>query len=120
MTRRAFTLRTVCTEPRTDPVRCLAMTIRPLGNNLFIRRAPAEEQSRGGIIIPDTAQKRPHRGTVVAAGPGVRNDRGDLVPNEVRAEDVVLFAEGLGRDITVGSETLVIISSDLVLGVIES
>lgn len=96
------------------------MKIRPLGNNLFIRCAAADETSRGGIIIPDTAQKRPHRGTVVAAGPGVRNDHNEIVPNDVRAGDVVLFGEGLGRDVTVDGETLVIISSDLVLGVVES
>lgn len=93
--------------------------IRPLGNNLFLRRAEAAEKI-GSLYVPDTAKKQPHRGTVVAAGPGVMNDSGTLIPNPVVEGDLVLFPEGLGRDITVDGETLVILSSDLALAVIEA
>ena len=94
--------------------------IRPLGNHLLVRRASAEERSPGGLYIPDTAQKPPQRGVVVAAGPGRKNEAGTLIPNDVVEGDVVLFAEGLGRDIKVNGETLVVISEDLILATVEA
>lgn len=94
--------------------------IRPLGSNLLVRRAPAEERSAGGLYIPDTAQKPPQRGVVVAAGPGRKTEAGNLIPNDIKEGDVVLFAEGLGREVKVDGETLVVINEDLIMATVEA
>ena len=67
------------------------MEFRPLHDRVVIRRLDAEQKSAGGIIIPDTAQEKPMEGEVVAAGPGARNEAGQIVALEVKAGDRILF-----------------------------
>lgn len=95
------------------------MKLRPLANNLLIRRATAEERSAGGIIIPEKAQNKPHRGTVLAAGEGYVNDNGVFVETTVKVGDVVIFGAALGVDVQVDGEMLVMIAEDGVLAVVE-
>ncbi|HVO23345.1 MAG TPA: co-chaperone GroES, partial [Candidatus Margulisiibacteriota bacterium] len=64
---------------------------RPLHDRVVVRRITAEEKTVGGIIIPDTAKEKPMEGEVVAAGPGARNEQGQLVTLDVKAGDRVLF-----------------------------
>lgn len=94
--------------------------ITPHRNNLLIRRAPAETRAAGGLlIIPDSAQGKAGRGTVVAAGPGRHTETGTLIPPQCRSGDVVLFRADLGHEVVVGSETLVMLNDDAVMVVIE-
>jgi chaperonin GroES len=67
---------------------------RPLHDRVLVRRVEAEERTRGGIIIPDTAKEKPIEGEVLAVGPGARDETGKIVPLDVKAGDRVLSANG--------------------------
>jgi chaperonin GroES len=93
--------------------------VRPLGNNLLVRRAEAEEKTPGGLIVPDSAKKKPHRGMVVAAGPGVHTEHGYFIATECATGDVVLFPEGIGIEVQLDGEALVMFSEDAAIAVVE-
>jgi chaperonin GroES len=91
--------------------------LKPLFNNLLIKRATAESVSKGGIILAESAQRRPHRGTVLAAGPG-RHFDGTFVATECVPGDIVIFPEGMGHDVSVDGEILLMLSEDAVIAVV--
>ncbi len=93
--------------------------IRPLHNRLIVQRLDEEEKTAGGIIIPDTAKEKPYQGKVIAAGPGKRDDKGNLIALDVGAGDRVLFSKYAGSEATLDGEELLIISEDDVLAVLE-
>jgi chaperonin GroES len=95
------------------------MKFHPLHDRVVIRRLSAEEKSKGGIIIPDTAQEKPMEGEVVAAGPGARNEAGVLTPLDVKAGDRVLFGKWSGSEVKIDGEELVIMKESDLMGVIE-
>ena len=95
------------------------MKLRPLGSNLLIRRADAEERSPGGLYIPEKAQNKPQRGTVVAAGPGYVSESGTFIETTVRVGDTVLFGAPYGVEVVFEGETLVMLGEDGVLAVVE-
>src|SRR6202049_1463965 len=88
-------------EVRQNP-----MKFRPLHDRVAVRRLNAEEKTAGGIIIPDTAQEKPMEGEIVAAGPGARNEAGQLVPLEVKAGDRILFGKWSGTEVKLDGEEL--------------
>jgi len=93
--------------------------VRPLHDNVLVKRLEAAEEKVGGIIIPDTAKEKPQEGNVLAVGPGKLQDDGTRRPVGVAAGNKVLFGKYAGTEITVeGEELLVMRESDL-LGVIE-
>jgi chaperonin GroES len=95
------------------------MHFRPLHDRVLVRRIDAEERTAGGIIIPDTAREKPQEGEVIAAGPGGRNEQGQLVPLDVKPGDRVLFGKWSGTEVKIdGKELLIMKESDL-LGVVE-
>lgn len=95
------------------------MHFRPLHDRVLVRRIDAEERTAGGIIIPDTAKEKPQEGEVIAAGPGGRNEQGQLVPLDVKSGDRVLFGKWSGTEVKIdGKELLIMKESDL-LGVVE-
>lgn len=92
----------------------MAINIRPLADRVVIEPAAAEEKTASGIIIPDTAKEKPQKGTVVAVGPGKKDE-----PTTLKTGDSVLYGKYAGTEITVsGTEYLIMKESD-VLGVIE-
>ena len=92
---------------------------RPLHDRVVVRRIDAEEKSRGGIIIPDTAQEKPSQGEVIAAGPGSRDEAGKLIPIDLKVGDRVLFGKWSGTEVKIeGVEYLIMKESDI-MGVIE-
>jgi chaperonin GroES len=95
------------------------MHFRPLHDRVVVRRIDSEEKTTGGIIIPDTAKEKPQEGEVVAAGPGARNEKGELVPLELKAGDHVLFGKWSGTEVKIDGEDLLIMKESDVLGVIE-
>ena len=97
----------------------MAQKIRPLHNRLIIQRLDEDEKTSGGIIIPDTAKEKPQQGTVIEAGPGKRDDRGNLIAIEVKKGDRVLFSKYSGSDVTLGGDEHLIISEDDVLAILE-
>ena len=95
------------------------MHFRPVHDRVLVRRIDAEEKTAGGIIIPDTAKEKPQEGEVIAAGPGARNDQGQLIPTDVKPGDRVLFAKWSGTEVKIdGHDYLIMKESDL-LGVVE-
>ena len=92
--------------------------VRPLHDRIIIRRINAEEKSKGGIIIPDTAQEKPQQGEVVAVGPG-RQEDGKTIPLDVHPGDHVLFSKYGGTDIKLAGEEHLILRESEVLGILE-
>jgi chaperonin GroES len=95
------------------------MKFRPLHDRVVIRRAEGELKSKGGIIIPDTAQEKPQEGEVVAVGPGARDERGQLVPLDVKAGDLILFGKWSGTEVKINGEDLLIIKEADIMGIVE-
>ncbi|WP_061029556.1 co-chaperone GroES [Bradyrhizobium sp. CCH5-F6] len=95
------------------------MHFRPLHDRVLVRRIDAEEKTAGGIIIPDTAKEKPQQGEIIAAGPGARNEQGQLVPLDVKAGDRVLFGKWSGTEVKIDGEELLIMKESDLLGVVE-
>lgn len=95
------------------------MKFRPLHDRILIRRIAAEDKTKGGIIIPDTAKEKPVECEVIAIGPGKRSDDGVFIPMDVKKGDRVLIGKWSGSDVTLDGEELVIIAASDVLGIIE-
>jgi|SRR5882672_11229434 len=96
------------------------MKFRPLHDRIVVRRITAEEKTSGGIIIPDTAQEKPMEGEVLAAGGGLRNELGAIVPLDVKAGDRVLFGKWSGTEVKIDGDELLIMKESDVLGVIDT
>ena len=90
------------------------MKVKPLSDRIIIKPAPAEEKTKGGIILPDTAKEKPVIGEVVAVGPGRKSDDGKLVPLEIKVGDKVLYGKYSGTEVTIdGQEYLIMRESDI-------
>ncbi|MDR7144936.1 MULTISPECIES: co-chaperone GroES [unclassified Rhizobium] len=96
------------------------MSFRPLHDRILVRRVESEEKTKGGIIIPDTAKEKPQEGEVVAAGPGARNEAGQIQALDVKAGDRILFGKWSGTEIKINGEDLLIMKESDVLGIIEA
>ena len=92
---------------------------RPLHDRVLVRRIEAEEKTRGGIIIPDTAKEKPIEGEVLAVGPGTRDDSGRIVPLDVKVGDRVLFGKWAGTEVLIDGEERIIMKESDILGVVE-
>ena len=95
------------------------MQFRPLHDRVVVRRIDAEEKSKGGIIIPDTAKEKPQEGEVIAAGPGARDEAGKVQPLDVKAGDRVLFGKWSGTEVRIDGEDLLIMKESDIMGVVE-
>ncbi|WP_262272305.1 co-chaperone GroES [Microvirga yunnanensis] len=95
------------------------MTFRPLHDRVVIRRIEAEEKTKGGIIIPDTAKEKPQEGEVVAVGPGARDENGKVAALDVKAGDRVLFGKWSGTEVRIDGQDLLIMKESDIMGVIE-
>jgi chaperonin GroES len=91
---------------------------RPLHDRVVVKRVEAEEKSKGGIIIPDTAKEKPQQGEVVAVGPGGRDENGKLIPIDLKAGDRVLFGKWSGTEVKLDGEELLIMKESDIMGVI--
>lgn len=96
------------------------MSFRPLHDRILVRRVDSLEKTKGGIIIPDTAKEKPSEGEVVAAGPGARNEAGQIQALDVKAGDRILFGKWSGTEIKINGEDLLIMKESDVLGIIEA
>lgn len=95
------------------------MKIRPLNDRILVKRLEEEEKTKGGIIIPDSAKEKPAEGKVVAVGQGKHNDKGDLIPMQLKEGDRILFSKYGGTDVKLDGEDYLIMREDDVLGVVE-
>ena len=95
------------------------MKFRPLHDRVVVKRVDAEEKTKGGIIIPDTAKEKPQEGEVVAVGPGGRDESGKLIPIDLKVGDRILFGKWSGTDVVIDGEELLIMKESDVMGVVE-
>ena len=95
------------------------MKLHPLQDRVLIRRVEQEAMTSGGIFIPDTAQEKPTEGEVVAVGPGLRNEAGELHPPDVKVGDRVLFGKWSGTEMKQNGEDLMIMKEADLLAVID-
>jgi chaperonin GroES len=94
------------------------MQFRPLHDRVVVRRIDAEEKTKGGIIIPDTAKEKPQEGEVIAVGPGARDESGKLQALDVKAGDRVLFGKWSGTEVRIDGEDLLIMKESDIMGVV--
>ena len=95
------------------------MKFRPLHDRVVVKRVEEEGKTKGGIIIPDTAKEKPMEGEIVAVGPGARDEKGTLVPLDVKKGDRILFGKWSGTEIKLdGVEYLIMKESDI-MGILE-
>ncbi len=95
------------------------MKLRPLGDRIVIEPLEAEEKTKGGIILPDTAKEKPQEGKVVAVGKGKTDDSGKLIPMEVKVGDKILYGKYAGTEITIEGKEYIILREEDVLAVVE-
>ena len=95
------------------------MKFRPLHDRVVVKRIEEEQKTKGGIIIPDTAQEKPMQGEVVAVGPGARDDKGDLIALGVAVGERVLFGKWSGTEVKLDGEELLIMKESDIMGVLE-
>ncbi len=94
------------------------MKIKPLQDRILVERME-EEESVGGIIIPDTAKEKPQKGKVIETGPGRKDDKGSLIGLELKSGDTVLFNKYAGTEIKVEGKEYLLMREDDVLAKVE-
>lgn len=95
------------------------MNIKPLGDKVVVKPAKAEEKTESGIILPGSAQEKPHQGTVVAVGPGARDNKGNHIPLDVKEGDRVIYGKFGGVDLKYDNEEYVVLSEKDILVVLD-
>ena len=94
------------------------MNFSPLHDRVLIKRLESEENTAGGIIIPDTAQEKPQEGLIVAVGSGAKSEEGKVTPLDVKVGDKVLFGKWSGTEIKVDGVELCIMKESDIMGII--
>ena len=94
------------------------MNIRPLGDRVVVKPLEAEETTKGGIILPDTAKEKPQKGKVLSVGTGKILDNGTRVPLDVRDGDIVIYSKYGGTEVKIEGEEYLIVSERDILGVV--
>jgi chaperonin GroES len=95
------------------------MKFRPLHDRVLVKRVEEEAKTKGGIIIPDTAKEKPMQGEVLAVGPGARDEKGELVPLDVKPGDRILFGKWSGTEVKMDGEELLIMKESDIMGIVE-
>jgi chaperonin GroES len=95
------------------------MKFRPLHDRVVVKRIDAQERTKGGIIIPDTAKEKPQEGEVIAVGPGARDEAGKLAPLDVKVGDRILFGKWSGTEVKIDGEDLLIMNESDIMGVLD-
>ena len=93
--------------------------IRPLGEKVLIKRLEAEEKTKGGIVLPDTAKEKPQKGTVLAVGDGRLLKDGKRAAFQVKKGDKVLFSSYAGTEIKVDGQELMLMDESDVLAILD-
>lgn len=96
-----------------------AAKLKPMNDKVLIQKEDAREQSEGGIYLPTASQEKPTEGLIVAAGPGVLNEKGERKPLQVKAGDKVLYSKYSGTEIKIEGKEYIIVSEKDILAVVE-
>jgi len=95
------------------------MKIKPISDHVLIEPIKGEEKSKGGILLPQTAEKeRPEQGKIIAVGPGKKDETGKIIPMEVKPGDMVIFTNG-PNEIKIDDQEYLIAKEEDILAIIE-
>lgn len=92
---------------------------KPLGSRVLVRRMEAEENLKGGIILPDTAKKKQEKAEVLAIGTGKNDKNGNLIPFPVKVGDIILMEKYSGQEVTLEDEEYIILRAEDIIAIIE-
>ena len=95
------------------------MNLKPLHDRVLVERVEQEDRTKGGIIIPDTAQEKPMEGKVISVGGGARNENGPVVALDVKKGDRILFGKWSGTEVKIDGKELLIMKESDIMGIIE-
>ena len=95
------------------------MKLKPLQDRVIVKQSEAEEKTKSGILLPDTAKEKPTKGKVIAVGPGKLDDNGKPMEIGLRVGETVYYGKYSGTDVEIDGEKLVILRESDVLGVLE-
>ena len=95
------------------------MKFRPLHDRVVVKRVDEDTKTKGGIIIPETAQEKPMQGKIIAVGPGARDESGKVVPLDVKKGDLVLFGKWSGTEVKIDGDELMIMKESDIMGVLD-
>ncbi len=94
------------------------MKMKPLGDRILVKSLAAEEKTKGGIVLPDSAKEKPQQGEIIAVGEGKKNSEGKVIPLTLKVGDKVLYGKYTPTEITIDSQEYLIIREDDVLGIV--
>jgi chaperonin GroES len=97
----------------------MSISIKPLGSRLVVEPIEQDEVTAGGIVLPETAKEKPQKGTVLAVGPGDRNEKGERIAMDVKVGDKVLYAKYSGTEIKYDGKKLLILRESDVLAILD-
>ncbi len=95
------------------------MNVRPIGDRIIVQRVEADQKTKGGIVLPDTAKEKPKEGKVVAVGPGKVLDNGETSSMSLNEGDKVIFTSYAGTEVKLDGEDYLIMKEDDILAVLE-
>ena len=96
----------------------MTISMKPLGSRVVIEPMEQEEMTAGGIVLPETAKEKPQKGTVLATGPGDRDEDGDRIKMDVQVGDLVLFAKYSGTEVKYEGKKLLIMRESDILAIL--
>ena len=95
------------------------MKLKPLQDRVIVKQSEAEEKTKSGIVLPDTAKEKPTKGKVIAVGPGKLDDKGKPMEIGLRNGDTVYYGKYSGTEVEIDGQKLVILREQDILGVLE-
>jgi len=98
----------------------MSISLKPLGNRLVVEPIEQEDITAGGIVLPETAKEKPQKGSVLAIGPGERNEAGKRMPLDVKEGDTVLFAKYAGTEIKIDGKKVLILKESDILAIVDA
>jgi chaperonin GroES len=96
----------------------MSKKLKPLGDRLVVKPIEQEEMTASGLVLPETAKEKPQQGTVIATGPGKRDDDGKRIEMDVAVDDTVLYAKYAGTEIKIEGEKFLILKESDVLAIL--
>ena len=97
----------------------MSISLKPLGDRVVVEPIEQEELTASGLVLPDTAKEKPQKGTIVAAGPGARDDDGKRLGLDVKEGDIVLFAKYAGTEFKLDGKKLLILKESDLLAIVQ-
>ena len=95
------------------------MKLKPLDDRVVVKPIEAEEVTKSGIVLPDTAKEKPQKGEVIAVGPGRLDEQGKRIPMEVKVGDKVLFSKYTGKEVKIDENEYLVMREDDILCIVE-